>query len=822
MDNCYGKVYPGQVAALLGPSGAGKSTLMNLLAARQSWNNGTVRPRTPNAPRMTSGEVRYGGVLLSEAELRDSVEYVLQHDALLASQTVFETLEFAAALKVPNLLCEETGVELRGKPCSYARKNADEIIRVLDLEEIRDVRIGGEMTPGISGGQRKRVSCGVSLVSRPAIVFLDEPTTGLDSYSSLQLVYFLKKFARQQNAIILATIHQPASELFDAFDQVMVLRQGKTLLHGLNGRTADAFLGGSGRLADRFRTWSAHRESKERRASHLSRISEEGRDSEVVLNLGSDQERLKKTRTIVGFLTEVLHINRVLLHGQNMAAFLLTLATGFTDRQAEMCAFEAARVFELHHGRKGGRPLLPGIDSVEQRLAAEAIGWDVVGGGNESPTLRSQSSSEPADASRGISGDQHSERSSRNTTVIMWDPDDNPDDQPVRLTQQECTPARILTHDCEIKCNLSVGCVPNALRTRHLNATWKKTFLSEHPEFKEVYKTTAPSKQANFSNFFCQFRFLTHRELTHLWRTPGFLLTRIIVPMVQILFIDTVFFAATRQMYSGLNMSDFSVGFEWLGFHASSSAKDKLGEDKLESPADWRLKLIEVFGAMGQPWFVLMGACIAASILAMTQDRVVFLREYTSGFYSITVFILSKFVLECLVILLQIVIILGLHWMLVGFAPPLFPSLLGLLFLHGLASSSLGLFIGALSADNAEQAFYWQPVFLLTLSSAFSGNFRPLNEIPWVMRWASYIYPMAFTGKALDYITFSQVGEQVSRSRVSKDSRTVLEEQRNKRFESRQLSEEGLWINFLGLFLVFVGYRFLAGAVLRLNSRTLY
>jgi len=73
--------------------------------------------------------------------------------------------------------------------------------------------VGNNLIKGISGGERKRTSIGVELITNPSIIFLDEPTTGLDSTTALQVILLLKKLANQGKTVI-STMHQPSSELF--------------------------------------------------------------------------------------------------------------------------------------------------------------------------------------------------------------------------------------------------------------------------------------------------------------------------------------------------------------------------------------------------------------------------------------------------------------------------------------------------------------------------------------------------------------------------------------------------------------------------------
>eukprot|EP00968_Pinguiococcus_pyrenoidosus_P021599 scaffold2850_cov235-Pinguiococcus_pyrenoidosus.AAC.12 len=211
-----------QVAALMGPSGAGKSSLLNVLAGR-------IGPSSKNS---ITGVVQVDGQQIDTVANRKNVAYVMQDDALMPTTTPRDALNFSARLRLPSSMPTEETDALVG-----------ELLRELGLEDCADTLIGGDIFPGISGGQRKRTSVGVELISNPAMLFLDEPTSGLDSFSAEQVVELLKKVAGA-GATVVCTIHQPSSEVFSLFHVVILLRAGRVVFdgtrEGLNGFFADA------------------------------------------------------------------------------------------------------------------------------------------------------------------------------------------------------------------------------------------------------------------------------------------------------------------------------------------------------------------------------------------------------------------------------------------------------------------------------------------------------------------------------------------------------------------------------------------------------
>lgn len=107
----------------------------------------------------------------------------------------------------------------------------ERMLQELGLTKCADTIVGGPLLKGISGGERKRTSVGVELVVKPALIFLDEPTSGLDSYSAMQLIKVLKKVAKAGSSVLF-TIHQPSSDVFNSFDQIILMNHGRVMATG--------------------------------------------------------------------------------------------------------------------------------------------------------------------------------------------------------------------------------------------------------------------------------------------------------------------------------------------------------------------------------------------------------------------------------------------------------------------------------------------------------------------------------------------------------------------------------------------------------------
>lgn len=109
---------------------------------------------------------------------------------------------------------------------SACRERIDRLVSMLGISKILDTRISF-----LSGGERKKIALAVQLLDDPSILFCDEITTGLDSYSAAHIVNILKSIART-GKIVICTIHQPASGVFGKFNEVILLKDGRMAYQG--------------------------------------------------------------------------------------------------------------------------------------------------------------------------------------------------------------------------------------------------------------------------------------------------------------------------------------------------------------------------------------------------------------------------------------------------------------------------------------------------------------------------------------------------------------------------------------------------------------
>ena len=110
------------------------------------------------------------------------------------------------------------------------------------MSRCADTKIGNEFIRGISGGERKRCSIGVELLTNPSLLFLDEPTTGLDSATAFNVIQLLRNLAMQGRTII-STIHQPSSAIYKSFDKLILICEGNVIYQGESAKAIDFFKG---------------------------------------------------------------------------------------------------------------------------------------------------------------------------------------------------------------------------------------------------------------------------------------------------------------------------------------------------------------------------------------------------------------------------------------------------------------------------------------------------------------------------------------------------------------------------------------------------
>jgi ABC-type multidrug transport system ATPase subunit len=197
--------HSGQLVGIMGDSGAGKSTLINVLT-------GIHLP--------SSGEILINGIDLHlfPEKIKGLIGYVAQDDLLIEDLTVYQNLYYNAKLCFDLLSDNEI------------KEKVNALLKSLGLYDARDMKVGSLLNKKISGGQRKRLNIALELIREPPVLFLDEPTSGLSSSDSENIMDLMQELA-VKGKLIFVVIHQPSSQIYKMFNQLLVLDTGGYLIY---------------------------------------------------------------------------------------------------------------------------------------------------------------------------------------------------------------------------------------------------------------------------------------------------------------------------------------------------------------------------------------------------------------------------------------------------------------------------------------------------------------------------------------------------------------------------------------------------------------
>jgi ABC-type multidrug transport system ATPase subunit len=202
----------GNFIAIMGNSGVGKTTMLNLL-------NGTIRPH--------EGRILINGhdIHKDYEKISGLIGYVPQEDMLFSQLSVWQNILYSASLSLGNL--NE----------SQIKKKILKVVNDLEIRDIIDIKVGSKVDKIISGGERKRVNIALELIREPAILFIDEPTTGLSSSDSHKISKLLASLANK-GLLVIINIHQPSAEVFKLFDEIIIMEKGGRVTY--TGKPFDA------------------------------------------------------------------------------------------------------------------------------------------------------------------------------------------------------------------------------------------------------------------------------------------------------------------------------------------------------------------------------------------------------------------------------------------------------------------------------------------------------------------------------------------------------------------------------------------------------
>ena len=199
-------VTSGQTLAIMGPSGAGKTTLLKALTLEALGGE-------------TTGSLTLNGTPLTASRFSRRAALVAQEDHHWAFLTCRETISYAADLFM-NTTKEEK------------KREVDSMLQKMGLESCADTIVGNLFMKGLSGGQKRRLSLAVILMKKLDVVILDEPTSGLDAASAAGTMGFISEITKSEGLITIYTIHQPSTAIYNTFDRIMLLTDGRIAYTG--------------------------------------------------------------------------------------------------------------------------------------------------------------------------------------------------------------------------------------------------------------------------------------------------------------------------------------------------------------------------------------------------------------------------------------------------------------------------------------------------------------------------------------------------------------------------------------------------------------
>ncbi|CAK0753548.1 hypothetical protein CVIRNUC_002229 [Coccomyxa viridis] len=200
LNEVSGAFQPGILTALVGVSGAGKTTLMDVLAGRKTGG-------------LITGDIRVNGYPKAQATFARICGYVEQNDIHSPQVTVGESLMFSAQLRLMDVNKRDL------------KAFVNEVMGLVELTPLRNSLVGIPGSTGLSVEQRKRLTIAVELVANPSIIFMDEPTTGLDARAAAIVMRSVRNTVNTGRTVV-CTIHQPSIDIFEAFDDLLLLKRG--------------------------------------------------------------------------------------------------------------------------------------------------------------------------------------------------------------------------------------------------------------------------------------------------------------------------------------------------------------------------------------------------------------------------------------------------------------------------------------------------------------------------------------------------------------------------------------------------------------------
>ncbi|XP_031280621.1 ABC transporter G family member 39-like [Pistacia vera] len=201
-----GAFRPGVLTALVGVSGAGKTTLMDVLAGRKTTG-------------YIEGSINISGYPKKQPTFARVSGYCEQNDIHSPHVTVYESIIYSAWLRLSSNIDKKTQMMF-----------VEEVMKLIELKPLRNALVGLPGVDGLSTEQRKRLTIAIELVANPSIIFMDEPTSGLDARAAAIVMRTVRNTVDTGRTVV-CTIHQPSIDIFEAFDELLLMKRGGQVIY---------------------------------------------------------------------------------------------------------------------------------------------------------------------------------------------------------------------------------------------------------------------------------------------------------------------------------------------------------------------------------------------------------------------------------------------------------------------------------------------------------------------------------------------------------------------------------------------------------------
>ena len=240
LSDFNGCIKPGEMVLVLGKPGSGCSTFLKVLGNQRLGYEDV------------EGEVTYGGTSAKKMakDFRGEVLYNPEDDLHYATLTVKQTLEFALQTRTPGKESRNEGESRK----DYVREFLRTVTKLFWIEHTLGTKVGNAFVRGVSGGEKKRVSIAEAMITRASVQMWDNSTRGLDASTALEYVQSIRSLTNMAHVSTAVALYQAGETLYECFDKVLLIDEGKCLYFGPAERAKEYFLDLGFECPDRWTT----------------------------------------------------------------------------------------------------------------------------------------------------------------------------------------------------------------------------------------------------------------------------------------------------------------------------------------------------------------------------------------------------------------------------------------------------------------------------------------------------------------------------------------------------------------------------------------